>query len=531
VVLRVFGGWTLARRLRTALAAFSLLLLVAVIVVVFVLRQADHALSEQTQRILPAREAASQLLTALVDQETGLRGYAITHKQIYLQPYQQGLANENTARARLERYVGHNDPARLDLLSVDAAITAWRQEYAELRLRDVLSGSATTTIEFGRVLFERVRATNAGLDTSLAKEAQAAQQKAKNDRRLVVIVLAALAVAVTAALVALQRGLRRVVLRPMRDLAGQVALVSQGQYEHVIEPAGPPDLHAMGEGVESMRLELVSALADVEERKRDLERRAAELARSNADLEQFAYVASHDLQEPLRKVASFCQLLEQRYGDQLDERGQQYIAFAVDGATRMQALINDLLAFSRVGRTTDRLVPVDTAASARHALDALAGAQEEAGAEVEFGDLPTVPGDDGLLTQVFQNLIGNGIKFRSPDRAAHIRLSAVREGDVWHFRCEDNGIGIDPQYADRIFVIFQRLHSKDEYGGTGIGLSLCKKIVEYHGGRIWLDTDRDGAPGTVVHWTLPVTAASVGSTTKDASNPEAVTAELRKVSR
>jgi light-regulated signal transduction histidine kinase (bacteriophytochrome) len=171
----------------------------------------------------------------------------------------------------------------------------------------------------------------------------------------------------------------------------------------------------------------------------------------------------------------------------------------------MQQLINDLLAFSRVGRTSEGMTTVDTAAAAQRALHALATARQQARAKVDIGDLPSVTGDETLLTQLFQNLIGNAIKFRAPDRPPRVQLRAVREEEFWHFTCTDNGIGIDPEYADRVFVIFQRLHPKDSYTGTGIGLSLCKKIVEYHGGRIWLETDRPAdAVGSVIHWTLPV---------------------------
>jgi len=497
------SNWTLARRLRTALAAFSLLLLMAVVVIVLVLRQADGALSEQTQRILPARDAASQLLTAMVDQETGLRGYAITNKEIYLQPYRQGLLNEEAARARLERFIPPQDPARLDLLTVDAAVTAWHQEYAELRLRDVLSGSTTTTIDFGRELFERVRQTSADLDAALARQAQAAQQQATDDRRLVIIVLGALGVAVLVALVALQRGMRRVVLRPMRDLAGQVAVVSGGAHDRVIEPGGPPDLRAMGEGVESMRRELVRALADVEDRKRDLERRATELARSNADLEQFAYVASHDLQEPLRKVASFCQLLEQRYGGQLDERGEQYIAYAVDGAKRMQQLITDLLTFSRVGRTSEGFGPVDLHDPIARAWSGIEVRVEASAARLDVeGDGCCVLGDASLLQLLFGNLFGNAVKYSRDNVAPQVLLRCTVEGPMLRVDVADNGIGIPDEYADKVFVIFQRLHGRDQYEGTGIGLALCKKIVEFHGGTIGLRPSPLG--GTCVSFTLPL---------------------------
>jgi light-regulated signal transduction histidine kinase (bacteriophytochrome) len=262
-----------------------------------------------------------------------------------------------------------------------------------------------------------------------------------------------------------------------------------------------------------MRERLVEQLAQVEavrdglqDAQQRLEAQAAELQRSNRDLEQFAYVASHDLQEPLRKVASFCQLLERRYKGQLDERADQYIAFAVDGAKRMQQLINDLLAFSRIGRRTTGRDEVSLDSCLAGALRNLEAVLEETGATVTADPLPTVWGEKALLTALLQNLISNAIKFRS-DQAATVRLTVepiTDDADEYVFRCSDNGIGIEPQYAERIFVIFQRLHAKDQYSGTGIGLAMCKKIAEWHGGRIWLDTDASGpGVGTTFAWTLP----------------------------
>ncbi|MBV9869871.1 MAG: CHASE3 domain-containing protein [Frankiaceae bacterium] len=495
------SGWTLARRLQASLAAFSLLLVVAGGVLVVALRQADRALSQQTKRILPARTVASQLLTALVSQETALRGYAITHRAAYLRPYHVGVAQESALRARLGALIPAAGPARLDLLTVDAAITAWRDEYATLRLRDVLNGSATTTIGFGKQLFDRVRQTSYALDAELGREARAAQRRADHDRGLVIVTFLAMTVLVAIALIGLQRALRRSVLDPLRALGRQVATVSTGTHGREIQPSGPPDIREMGVGVESMRLELVGALADVEARTRDLERRAAELARSNADLEQFAYVASHDLQEPLRKVASFCQLLEQRYGGQLDERGEQYIAFAVDGAKRMQRLITDLLTFSRVGRTSEGFAPVDLAATVARAWSGLEARVAETGAQLETAGLDQrVDGDASLLQMLFANLLGNSIKYSRAGTTPKVRVSTEVDGDAVVVNVADNGIGIPAEYADKVFVIFQRLHGRDEYEGTGIGLALCKKIVEFHGGSIELRPSPLG--GTCVSFTL-----------------------------
>ncbi len=241
---------------------------------------------------------------------------------------------------------------------------------------------------------------------------------------------------------------------------------------------------------------------DITERKRyeeELSERAEELARSNAELEQFAYVASHDLQEPLRMVSSYTQLLARRYKGQLDSDADEFISYAVDGATRMQTLIHDLLAFSRVGTAGKELVPTDTADVFDAACANLRSAIEESGAQVTSEELPTVMGDRTQLGQLFQNLIGNAIKFRG-EGPVHVDVGAERRDGEWLFSVRDNGIGIEPEYAERIFVVFQRLHARAEFSGTGIGLAVCKKIVERHGGRIWVESEP--GEGSTFYFTL-----------------------------
>lgn len=222
----------------------------------------------------------------------------------------------------------------------------------------------------------------------------------------------------------------------------------------------------------------------------DNRRTLEELARSNRELEQFAYVASHDLQEPLRMIASYTQLLAERYRGKLDEKADRYIHYAVDGATRMQALIDDLLTFSRVGRLGLVLQNADCNESVATACKNLENAIRETGAQVEQDRLPVVVADNRLMVQLFQNLISNSIKFRGPE-VPHIQISAEKQKREWVFAVTDNGIGIAPEHAQSIFGIFKRLHTHEEYPGSGIGLSICKKIVEQHGGRIWVES----APG------------------------------------
>ena len=242
-----------------------------------------------------------------------------------------------------------------------------------------------------------------------------------------------------------------------------------------------------------MRTRILRELSAVREANEALAARAAELQRSNAELEQFAYVASHDLQEPLRKVTSFCQLLQRRYAGQLDEKADQYIEFAVDGAKRMQVLINDLLAFSRVGRSGQDLGPVACDAALAAAQANLSTQIGQAGAVIEAG---AAAGGAGAA-HAHDRRVPEPAQQRTEVQgraAAAIEVTADRDGAFWSFSVTDNGIGIEPQYADRVFLIFQRLHDRAAYPGTGIGLAMCRKIVEYFGGRIWLDTGvADGA--------------------------------------
>ena len=243
----------------------------------------------------------------------------------------------------------------------------------------------------------------------------------------------------------------------------------------------------------------LASIIDITERKSARERYEDELRRSNADLEQFAYVASHDLQEPLRMVANYTELLAQRYAGQLDERADKYIHYASDGARRMQRLVADLLAYSRVGSQGKPLAPVaagEVLAAVTHGLQRLL---RESGGTVEAGPLPLVLADELQLHQLLQNLVSNAIKFRS-EEAPRVRVEAVRDGARWRFSVGDNGIGIDMQYAERVFQRFQRLHEQGRYDGSGIGLAIAKRIVERHGGTIRIDSEP--GRGSVVSFTL-----------------------------
>jgi PAS domain S-box-containing protein len=238
----------------------------------------------------------------------------------------------------------------------------------------------------------------------------------------------------------------------------------------------------------------------VEKRTDELKQLAEELKRSNEDLMQFASAASHDLQEPLRGIEGFVKLLEKRYKGKLDEKADEFIDYVVDDVKRMQMLIKDLLEYSRVSTKGKVFRPANCSVVLEQALRNLRSAIEESSAKVTYDLLPTVMGDEAQLISLFQNLIGNAIKFRSLE-PLKIHVSARREGGEWIFSVRDNGIGIDPKQAERIFVIFQRLHTRQEYPGTGIGLAICKRIVERHGGRIWVESNP--GTGTTFYFTIP----------------------------
>lgn len=453
----------------------------------------------------PARIAAQQLRTSMVDQETGIRGYVLTRDDRLLQPYVRGKADQEDAAAEIRRAIA-GDPSADEVLTaldeVEAAMDDWRDSVADPLLDGpVEQVDLDGTFIRSSAVFDEVRAELDQLEAVLQEQREIARTDLEATTSQLVVSVGA-TIALFGALALLGSWiLRRRVVAPVQEVVVAAGAVAGGDLEVPIEVKGPVEIETLALRVSDMRDRIVEELAAVEASRVELARRAEELSRSNADLEQFAYVASHDLQEPLRKVASFCQLLEQRYGDQLDDRGRSYIEFAVDGAKRMQALIADLLEFSRLGRTTRAFVDCDLEVIAREALGAVAG--ELDGGTVTIARLPVVPGDPTLYRALLDNLIGNAIKYRSEEEPPTVTISAERQGEMWQFTCADRGIGIEPQYRDRVFAVFQRLHGRGEFEGTGIGLALCKRIVEFSGGRIWIDDPVSGV-GTTVRWTLPV---------------------------
>jgi signal transduction histidine kinase len=481
-------AWTSQRWLASVLIAMVVLIAAGALVGNETLARATAASDRLSDHVAPARTAVVQLGSALVDQESGVRGYLLTGDEEFLAPYTQGLSGERTAVAAIRTLIGGDRAALADLDMVEREAVRWRAAIADplvaARRRDAAS-VPRPLIEQSRTAFDTVRARVAVLDSRLAAMRADARADLTASRRLRAQVFAGLVVALLLLIVLIAVLLRLVVLRPLARLGAAVRQVADGDFGHRLTPEGPADLAALGGDVESMRRRLAESLQASEQQQE-------ELRRSNTDLEQFAYVASHDLQEPLRKVASFCQLLERRYAAELDDRARQYIAFAVDGAGRMQQLINDLLSFSRIGRVFDDRQQVDLSAVVDQVSQNLPLA--ESGAHISRPELPTVPGDPTLLAMLWQNLLGNAIKFRRPGESPTVEITAERVAAEWHFSVRDNGIGIEPEFADKVFVIFQRLHPREAYAGTGIGLAQCKKIVEFHGGTIRLDEEyREGA--------------------------------------
>ncbi|GIF02111.1 sensor histidine kinase [Paractinoplanes rishiriensis] len=503
-------GWSLRQRVLLLFTLVGVLMTGFAGYAASVAAESNEQLDVLLERTGPMRVAGQELYSAYLDQETGVRGFALGGTEKNLEPYEKGRAAEDRLLTQIETLNGPGGRAgiRDGIARIRAEAQAWQGQVAEPVIAAGRSsgtaGAQAVIDDAGTDRFDALRVAIDGLQeniTALRNDAATAARSTGSTLVLLEIVTAVLAVLVIALLLFL---LDRLVSRPVTDLAEQVRRVADGDYGRRIESSGSPELRALAADVDAMRQRIADELAEVRSAREQIEiingrlqAQADELTRSNGDLEQFAYVASHDLQEPLRKVASFCQLLQRRYAGQLDERADQYIAFAVDGAQRMQRLINDLLAFSRIGRITSGFRTIDLDQVVTEAAAQL----DPSDGKIESGGLPTVEGEEPLLVTLFVNLIGNSIKFRRPEVPPLVRITARREGDEWQINVRDNGIGIETEYADKVFVIFQRLHSSDAYEGTGIGLAVVKKIVEYHGGRIWLDLEV--TEGSSIWFTIP----------------------------
>jgi len=509
-----FTGLTVRGWFRLVFAAIVVFVLAASVIIAVVLARSRTVSSRLNDTIQPAEAQAYKLQLSLLQQQSSLRGYVITRDPSFLGPYMSSLAIERRAAARLRELVGQDQPMAADLNRVEQAAAQWRALYAApliaLAKSGAPTGEATDLLQGSEQAFSGLRSLFATQNNHLADQvtrgsASLGRVRAVTNGTFIILLIAFLVAAGALAVV-----LNYAVLQPLNRMRASARRVVAGDFEHRIAITGPADLRAVASDIEAMRSRLVAAAEAARAAQEfaasqaaDLDAQAAELIRSNAELEQFAYVASHDLQEPLRKVASFCQLLEKRYGDQLDERGRQYIDFAVDGAKRLQVLINDLLTFSRVGRGHEVRTEIPLSQPLDIAIGALDTAVEDQAAVIDRPDeLPAVNGDATLLAMLWQNLISNGIKFAREGQPPRITITCAEAPDsMWRICVADNGIGVAPEFSDKIFIIFQRLHGRDAYPGTGIGLALCKRIVEYHGGEISLDATYSG--GTRICFTLP----------------------------
>ncbi|WP_314219229.1 sensor histidine kinase [Streptomyces zaehneri] len=512
---RWLSTWTTRRWLRVGAAASLAVLALLGVTGAWILARTESISRDLVDVRSPALTTAIRLESALLDQETGIRGYGITGKTDFITPYQEGLAEQKTSIAQLTELLADDRAGLDDLKAVQDALAEWQERIAR-PIAAAPAGSpsplATERAAEGKKDFDDVRAALSAQQERLRAERVRARDDLMATMALRNAVFGAAAVLVVVLTAFVFEGLRRGITRPLDQLGADARTIADGDFGHAITPTGPADLRRLSGEIEFMRRRLVRELAFSEEARQRLDAQAADLQRSNAELEQFAYVASHDLQEPLRKVSSFTQLLQRRYGGQLDTRADQYIDFAVDGANRMQVLINDLLDFSRVGRMHNTHQSVDLETVLERTLSALSVGIEEAGATVTHDPLPTLVADPTQMGMLWQNLIGNAVKFRRPGEAPNIHVTAAREDELWRFTVTDNGIGIAAEYADKVFVIFQRLHTKDAYSGSGIGLAMCKKIVEFHGGTIGVDTAYQD--GTRIAFTLaPEPPANPGPST------------------
>ncbi|HEY9601515.1 MAG TPA: CHASE3 domain-containing protein [Allocoleopsis sp.] len=413
------------------------------------------------------------VLSSVKDAETGQRGYLLTGQEPYLEPYTIAMATIDREIAQLKRLTATNPNQQQQLISLEPLI---RNKLAELKetidLKNNKSSAAAQQVvltDRGKELMDRIRATIQHMQEQEHEQLQdwlKAKELEARSGQLTFFV------GVIFTLIAFYL-VYRTVQQETRDRKQAEASLRQ-----------------LNEHLE----------AKVQERTSELQEANVNLLHSNRELEQFAYVASHDLQEPLRAVNSYAQLIVRKYQGNLDAKADKYLAYIMDGATRMQQLIDDLLSFSRVGTRGKSLEPTDGEAVLSQVLDNLQIAIAQSHAVVTHDPLPTIMGDEIQLIQLLQNLIGNAIKFRR-EEPPNVHVSAEPRENEWIFSVRDNGIGMEPEYFDRIFMIFQRLHSRSEYPGTGIGLAVCKKIVERHGGRIWLESTP--GVGTTFFFTIP----------------------------
>ena len=506
----------LRRSLRTqittkvvAISAAAALLLGTALVVLIVAVTAQRDAARVAFRSQQALSLANQLETSLLSIESGLNRYVTTEDETYLRSVDREKATYPAITKRLVGLVSADAGQQTRVRAIGEAINRYDVEWAttivEIGREDFGKARSQVETDGGRARIDEIRAQ---LGTLFQRERAVIRAREESAERLSARAIG-LGVGGLGLVIAVALGftlyLRRSVLRPVRVVADATGRLAAGDLSTRVPDQREDELGELARGFNSM--------ADSLERSRsELERSNAELTRSNAELEQFASVTSHDLQAPLTTISMYAELLERRRGANGGAggngggggSGELDLVEGIRGATQQaRGLIRDLLEYSRAGRGQLALEQVPVQGVVGNALDALAGAIEEAHAEVTVGEMPVVLADRANLCRVFQNLIGNAVKF-SGDQAARVNIDAEREGDHWRFSVRDNGIGMNPEHARRIFEPFQRLHGEEDYPGTGIGLAVCERIIDQHGGRIWVSS----APGegSVFQFTLPAVA-------------------------
>lgn len=499
---RWWADLPIARKLDVYVALVLLLTLVLILLTSLTVAELNRS-SAQRLRAQARLANLNSLEKALLNIETGERGYLLSQKENFLEPYLEGRRVLSELLPKLEA-----DPeAPPAFHALAAAIRSYLNEWAELNIARVRSqgpfseAQQLRVFEEGKARFDLLRQQFAKVQNQLAEQfTQSRMQNLREIGQLRSLVWVALGVLVGSTLL-LRLGTQRAVIEPLQRLRESTSRLGGGDYSARVSIQRRDELGQLAQAFNLAAANLERSNQSLVEANRHLQEQQAELERSNRELEQFAYVASHDLQEPLRMVSSYTQLLERRYKGKLDEKADMYIHFAVDGANRMQQLIQDLLVYSRVGTKGMPFQAVDTARVVAETLRDLEVAIAESGAQVQLGTLPIVWGDPSQIRQVFQNLLSNALKFRREGVQPRLEIGAQREGGGWRFRVADNGIGIESPYFDRIFLIFQRLHTKEAYPGNGIGLAVVKKIIERHGGKLWLESTP--GEGSTFFFTLP----------------------------